>query len=131
MFDFAIYSCLKVKHKGSRNAVLKTIPYPLSCLDRNARCRRSRSVSERDTKRDVSPDGNLSAISVADSRFPSGNKGGRESLFPIPYSSSVPFHWLMRKTINSAGRTGQIPTSIYRRPRIIVSGGFNSASHLT
>lgn len=40
-------------------------------------------------------------------------------------------HWLMRKMTNSAGRTGQTPTSTYKRPSIIVSGVLSSPSHLT
>src|SRR4051812_18908259 len=54
---------------------------------------------------------------------------------PAAYSSTSPppppLNWLSRKITNSAGLTGEMPTSHTTCPASITSGGFVSASHLT
>jgi hypothetical protein len=45
--------------------------------------------------------------------------------------AAPPENWEIRKTTNSAGFTGAMPTSTISWPRSITSGGFVSESHLT
>ena len=46
-------------------------------------------------------------------------------------SEAPAVYWLMRKTTNSAGFTGEMPISTVTWPASMFSGGFVSASHLT
>ena len=54
-----------------------------------------------------------------------------ESSFLTRSPTLAAVYWLMRKMTNSAGLTGEMPTSITTWPASITSGGLVSASHLT